>query len=398
MYLSLTILALISLAAWLGQVFARGGFWRADQRLPAVIPSLTDWPEVVAVIPARNEAASIGRAVTSLLGQDYPGKLTVVLVDDCSEDGTVEHARAAVANPRFRGGTEERLVVVSGASLPQGWTGKMWAVDQGVRCAAELAANASYLLLTDADIQHDPRKLRRLVAKAESGRLDLVSLMVLLNCHSPWERLLIPAFVFFFQMLYPFPLVNRRTSSVAAAAGGCMLIRRACLARTGGIAAIRGAIIDDCALARMIKGQGGAIWLGLTKRARSMRSYSTLDEIWRMVARSAYTQLKYSPLLLLGTVASMVVVYLVPPLLALVGLLTGHGLVGTWALLAWAIMAFLYWPTLKLYGEPPWRAAFLPVAGALYLAMTVDSALRHWRRQGGAWKGRTYSGDIGRSA
>lgn len=390
---SLTLLALLSLAAWLGQAFARAGFWRADQRLPAAPPSLAHWPEVVAVIPARNEAATIGRAVASLLSQDYPGKLTVVLVDDRSEDGTANHARAAAADPRF-GGAEGRLLIVPGTPLPQGWTGKMWAVEQGVRRAAELAPNAPYLLLTDADVQHDSHELRRLVAKAESGRLDLVSLMVLLNCRSPWERLLIPAFVFFFQMLYPFPLVNRRTSRVAAAAGGCMLVRRESLVRMGGIAAIRGAIIDDCALARMIKGQGGAIWLGLTERTRSLRLYDTLEEIWRMVARSAYTQLRYSPLLLLGTVAAIAVVHIAPPLVALLGLLTGHWLAGISALLAWTVMAFLYWPTLELYGEPPWWTALLPVAGALYLAMTIDSAMRHWRGRGETWKGRTYSRDV----
>jgi hopene-associated glycosyltransferase HpnB len=381
-------LAFLSLAAWLVQLLARGGFWRADQRLPETAKALERWPAVRAVVPARNEAEVIEHSVASLLAQDYPGSLAVVVVDDRSDDGTAGRARAVAR----RLGAEERLVVVSGMPLPQGWTGKMWAVEQGVRQAAAFG-EVPYLLLTDADIAHDPGNLRRLVAKAEHERLDLVSLMVQLHCKSLWERLLIPPFVFFFQMLYPFPLVNRRGGRTAAAAGGCMLVRSATLERVGGIAAIRSAIIDDCALARMIKSQGGAIWLGLTETVRSIRPYDRLDEIWRMVARSAYTQLNYSPVLLLGTVIAMVIVYLAPPLLVLVSTLGGHWLDGAPALLAWAIMAFAYRPTLALYDEPVWRAALLPVAGAFYLAMTVDSALRHWRGQGGAWKGRTYARD-----
>lgn len=384
----LTLLAFLALAAWLGQLFLRGGFWRADQRLPENVPSLADWPDVVAVIPARNETDVIGRAVVSLLSQDYPGRLALVVVDDHSADGTGERARQAARAL----GAEARLTAIEGAPLPAGWTGKMWAVAQGVARARTLS-DSPYLLLADADVVHDERNLRRLVAKAEAGGFDLVSLMVLLRCRSFWERLLVPAFVFFFQMLYSFPLANKRGTRTAAAAGGCMLVRRDALARAGGIAAVRGAIIDDCALARMIKRQGGAIWIGLTAKVHSLRPYETLETIWAMVARSAYPQLAYSPLLLAGAVAGMALAFLTPPTLALAAPLSGESFAGAVALLAWTLMAVAYRPTLALYGEPLWRTALLPVAGALYTAMTVDSAVRHWRGKGAAWKGRTYARD-----
>lgn len=389
----LTILALVALAAWLGQLAVRGGFWKADQRLPEVPPPLASWPEVVAVVPARNEAGVIGRAVTSLLAQDYPGKLSLVVVDDRSEDTTkAEGFEAAEA-----AGATDRLTVVTGTALPPGWTGKMWAVEQGIR-QAETIGEASYILLTDADIEHDPSNLRRLVGKAEVERLDLVSLMVRLHCASPWERLLIPAFVFFFQMLYPFPLVNSRRSRTAAAAGGCMLVRANALAQAGGIEAIRSAIIDDVALARMLKGQRrqekeGAIWLGLTELVKSIRPYDTLSEIWAMVARTAYTQLNYSWLLLIGTVLGMALLFLVPPAVTLLGAAIGDKPVMLIALISWLAMANAYWPTLKLYEQPALAALLLPLAALLYTVMTVDSARRHAQGQGGAWKGRTYSHD-----
>ena len=258
-FLVLKVLALPMLSVWLFLLTGRGGFWRADQHLPSEPAPRDYWPDVVAVVPARNEAGAIGRAVRSLLSQDYPSTFTVVLVDDHSEDGTAAEAREAAREI----GAESRLTVVKGAPLPEGWTGKLWAVEQGVR---HVGANskAPYLLLTDADIVHDDLSLRRLVAKAETDSCDLVSLMAQLRCRTAWERLLIPAFVFFFQMLYPFARVNRRESRVAAAAGGCMLVRRVALDRAGGITAIRNAIIDDVALARLIKGHGSAIWLGLS--------------------------------------------------------------------------------------------------------------------------------------
>lgn len=389
MALTPTVLALLALIASVGGLatrFLRRGFWHAAPRLPESAQPLASWPEVVVVMPARNEAEVIARSIASLLRQDYPGRFSVVLVDDRSEDGTAAHARAVAEELS----AAARLTVVAGAPLPSGWTGKMWAVEQGVRRAEGLSP-AVYLLLTDADVVHDPGNLRRLVTKAERERLDLVSLMVLLRVASFWERLLIPAFVFFFQMLYPFAQVNRRDTGTAAAAGGCMLVRSAALADGGGIAAIRDAIIDDLALARLIKGRGGAIWLGLTETVKSIRPYDSLGAIWHMVARSAYTQLQYSPLLLLAAVTGMAAVFLSPPLLAFQVLLSGNYLLGALAVFAWAFMAIMYCPTLALYKEPLWRAALLPLAAALYTAMTIDSALRHWRGRGGAWKGRTYA-------
>ncbi len=382
----LALLALVTSVGCLATLLLRQGFWYAAPRLPESAPPLASWPEVTVVIPARNEADVIARSIASLLRQDYPGRFSVVLVDDRSEDDTAAFAGAVAAEL----GAAARLTVVEGAPLPSGWTGKMWAGEQGMR-RAEGLSDAVYLLLTDADIVHDQGNLRRLVTKAESERLDLVSLMVLLRAESFWEHLLIPAFVFFFQMLYPFPQVNRRETGIAAAAGGCMLVRRAALADAGGIAAIRDAIIDDIALARLIKGRGGAIWLGLTETVKSIRPYDTLGAIWHMVVRSAYTQLQYSPLLLLAAVAGMAAVFLSPPVLALQAPLSGNYLLGALAVLAWAFMAIMYRPTLALYKEPLWRAALLPLAAALYMAMTIDSALRHWRGRGGAWKGRTYA-------
>jgi hopene-associated glycosyltransferase HpnB len=383
--LALSIVGFLALAVWFIQLVARGGFWRANQRLPAEAPGLPTWPDVVAIVPARNEAASIGQTLTSLLTQDYPGKFAIVLVDDQSDDATAAEARDAAREL----GAEDRLTLISGAALPEGWTGKMWAVEQGIRHASAVFA-APYLLLTDADIVHDRPSLRRLVGKAELESCDLVSLMALLHCRTGWERLLIPAFVYFFQMLYPFRLVNKRASRVAAAAGGCMLVRGTALERAGGIAAIRGAIIDDVALARLLKDRGGVIWLGLSASVKSLRAYASLGEIWSMVARTAYAQLGYSPIVLVGTVIAMLFVFVAPPVVGLLGVLGQHAAAAT-GVLAWGIMIYTYRPTLTLYGEPPSIASLLPVAGILYTAMTVDSALRYWRGRGGAWKGRAYS-------
>jgi hopene-associated glycosyltransferase HpnB len=386
---AISIAGILALAVWLVQLAARGGFWRANQRLPAEAPSLAAWPDVVAVVPARNEAASIGQTVRSLLTQDYSGMFAVVLVDDQSDDATAFEAREVAREL----GAEDRLTVIAGAALPEGWTGKVWAVEQGVRHASATFA-APYLLLTDADIVHDGAGLRRLVAKAELESHDLVSLMALLHCRAGWERLLIPAFVYFFQMLYPFPLVNKQSSRVAAAAGGCMLVRTAALARAGGIAAIRGALIDDVALARLLKDRGGKIWLGLSASVRSVRVYATLGEIWSMVARTAYAQLGYSPLAVAGTVVGMLLVFAAPPVVGLLGVLGEHRVAAATGVLAWGIMIYTYRPTLKLYGEPPSVASLLPFAGILFTAMTVYSAWRHWRGRGGAWKGRAYSRNL----
>ncbi|MBS0220474.1 MAG: glycosyltransferase [Proteobacteria bacterium] len=364
-------------AIWLYLLLGRGGFWLARERdggegtfEPA------RWPSVVAVVPARNEADVIGQSLSSLLHQDYPGDFRVVLVDDGSDDGTAETAGRAVA------AASDRLEILSGAALPAGWTGKLWALEQGIRQATRTTA-PDYILLTDADIGHAADNLRALVMRAERDGRVLVSLMAELSCASLAERFLIPAFVFFFQMLYPFAWVARQERDTAAAAGGCVLVRREALERAGGIAAIRSEIIDDCALARRLKGQG-PIWLGLTRRARSLRPYGGFAEIGRMISRSAYAQLGYSPLLLTGTLAGMALVYLVPPILALLA----DGAARWLGLGAWLAMALAFQPMLRFYRVSPlWGAALPAIAGA-YALFTLESALQVWRGRGGMWKGR----------
>lgn len=381
-----TALGAIALIIWLYLTVLRDGFWRADQRLPAA-DGRGVGPGVVAVVPARDEADVVAASVKSLLRQDYVPALRIVLVDDASGDGTAEAARAAAASI----GASDRLRIVDGAARPPGWTGKMWAVAQGVEAAVPF--DPRYLLLTDADVAHEAGNVRALVAKAECDRLDLVSLMVLLHCRAPIERLLIPAFVFFFQKLYPFPAVNQPKRRTAAAAGGCMLVRVDALARSGGIAAIRGELIDDCGLARRIKA-GGPIWLGLTEKAVSLRPYGSLGPIWRMVARSAYTQLRHSPWLLGGAVIGMALTYLAPPLAFAVGIARESWPAVACGGGAWALMILAYAPALRLYGlSPAWGLA-LPFTGVLYACMTVDSAWRHWRGRDGAWKGRLRGGIV----
>ena len=375
-----TVFAALSLAAWLYLIFLRGGFWRADQRFAPLPTDLGDWPAVVAVVPARDEAPVIGPTVAALLAQDYAGDFAVVVVDDRSSDGTADSALAAAAG-------DDRLHMVRARPLPAGWTGKMAALSQGVARASEILPEARYLWFTDADIGHDPEVLRALVAKAHGERLDLVSLMAWLRCETAWERLLIPAFVFFFQKLYPFPWVNDSRRDMAAAAGGCVLGRCDAPNRAGGIDAVKGALIDDCALARVIK-PGGAIWLGLTATSRGHRPYAGLGDIWAMVARSAYTQLRHSPWLLAGTVAGMVVIYLAPPAAVVWGAVAGEGGPALLGAAAWLLMAAAYGPTLVFYGRPRMAAVLLPVAALLYTLMTMDSAVLHWRGRGGEWKGR----------
>ncbi len=378
-----TITALVPVILWAAMMLFRGRFWRADQRLEDAARDRNGWPEIVCVIPARNEAATIGRTVNSLLGQDYPGGFPIIVVDDNSRDGTT------YAVP-----TDARLTVPAGKPLPPGWTGKLWAVNQGLEKAAEIAPDAEYVMLTDADIEHDPGSFRRLVAKAEAEEgLDLVSLMVLLRVENFWEILLIPAFVFFFQKLYPFAWVNDPGRKTAAAAGGCMLVRRTALERIGGVAAIRGRVIDDCALAAAIKASGGRVWLGLSDKVRSIRAYEGLSDIWSMVTRTAFVQLRYSALMLAAAVLAMGVLYLAPPGFVILGMVDGNAPQLALGVLAWALMAEAYRPTLALYRLSSWRAWGLPLAAALYTAMTVDSARRHWRGGGGAWKGRSYRQD-----
>jgi hopene-associated glycosyltransferase HpnB len=374
---ALFALAALSLAIWLYLLLGRGFFWLA--RLPAPAPAPARWPSAVAVVPARNEAAVVGEAVASLLAQDYPGRFSVVLVDDHSDDGTAAVAREAAA----RLGKGERLTVLGARPLPPGWTGKLWALAEGVRQIEESGDPPELFLFTDADIAHHRDNLAELAARLESERRDLVSLMVMLRCQSWAERFLIPAFVFFFAMLYPFAWSNDPRRRTAAAAGGCVLLRRSAYRRIGGFAAIKDALIDDCALARAVKTSGGAIWLGLTRKTRSLRPYPGIGDIWRMIARTAYTQLGYSPLLLTGTVLGLALTYLVPPALSFMG-----GAAAWLAGAAWAAMSLAYLPMVRFYGRSPVWALLLPAVALVYLAATIDSARRHWQGAGGEWKGR----------
>jgi hopene-associated glycosyltransferase HpnB len=319
----------------------------------------------------------IGHAVRSLLEQNYAGRLRIFLVDDDSSDETAAVAqRAAVHRPG-----NNQLTVVRTRPLPDGWTGKLWALSEGLQNAASFEAD--YVLLTDADIVHPPGNLASLVARAENGRFDLVSLMAKLPCQSPAERTLIPAFVFFFFMLYPPAWVARRDRRTAAAAGGCLLIRSDALTRIGGMAEIRSEVIDDCALARAVKQHGGSTWLGLSADMYSLRGYGTWAEIGRMISRTAFAQLHHSILLLLGTVAGIAITYLAPPILLVMG--SKAAVMGS---SAWLLMTIAFWPTLRFYGQSPLRALLLPLIAAFYLGATVHSALRYWQGRGGLWKGR----------
>ncbi len=373
----LNLIAAAALVVWVYLIAGRGGFWLASERDDGG-PAPAAWPAVTAVIPARDEAESVGRTIASLLQQDYPGAFSVILVDDQSSDGTADVARQAAA------AFADRLAVVPGAALPAGWTGKLWAMKQGV--AQALIGEPTYLLFTDADIVYDSDTLTRLVSQAQPNELVLNSLMVALRCESFAERAFVPAFIFFFQMLYPFAWVNRADRAIAAAAGGCMLVRRDALDAAGGIEAIRGALIDDCALARKLKPHG-PIRLSLTQRVHSIRGYATMQDIRRMVARSAYAQLRYSPLLLAATVAGMALVYLAPVVLALFG----HGPAQTFGLLAWALMTVAFLPILRFYRLSPLWGPFLPLIALAYMAFTVDSAYQYARKRGGLWKGRVQS-------
>jgi hopene-associated glycosyltransferase HpnB len=366
--MALQIAAALSLAIWLYLVLGRGGFWRMrDSTLPTTLPS--PLPRVAIVIPARNESEVIGRAVASLAAQDYPGAFYIIVVDDHSTDGTTAAARGVPA---------PNLTVIPAEPLEPGWTGKLWAVHQGVREA--LRVSPDYLLLTDADIVHPHDNLSALVAQAAAGNYDLVSLMATLHCRTFAERALIPAFVFFFFLLYPPAWIRSPRHRTAGAAGGCMLIRREKLAGLGGIERIRGELIDDCALAREVKRRGGAVWLGLSARTGSIREYGTFAEIGEMISRTAFTQLRHSWWFLLATVAGLVLTYLVPVAAALSGNALGGG--------AWIAMCIAYVPILRFYGRSPFWAPALPAVALFYLAATVHSAIAHGRGSGGMWKGR----------
>ncbi len=367
------VLALLSLAIWIGLLLFRDGFWLARDTDGGVAPSLAVWPAVTAIVPARDEADVIGRAMASLIAQDYPGAFRIILVDDGSRDGTGAIARRAA-------GASDRLTVIDGAAPPAGWTGKLWAMRGGVAQAGDAPA---YLWFTDADIAHGPDTLRSLVARSEQRGLVLDSLMAELRCDSVAEKALIPAFVFFFQMLYPFARVNRPGAKMAAAAGGCMLVRRDALARAGGLAAIADAIIDDCAMGAAMKAQG-PIRLSLTRRSVSLRPYGGWSEIIAMISRSAYAQLDYAPLLLAGTLVGLALLYIVPPVLALFG----HGGAQLAGALAWLAMAICFQPMLRFYRRSPLWGVALPAIGVVYGAATALSAWQHGRGRGGMWKGR----------
>ena len=407
LFLLLCVLAALSLAGWVYLYGFRGNFWLAKPRIEDMetppVQGQNNYPSVVAIVPARDEADVIGTSLRTLLAQDYPGDFRVILVDDGSTDGTAEVARQTAKSMN----AESRLEILRGAELPPGWTGKLWAMDQGVKRTQ--ASSPDFIWFTDADISHDVSELGQLVGIAQGQSRDLVSLMVLLHCESEREKTLIPAFVFFFQMLYPFSWVNDPKRKTAAAAGGSMLARRSALAAAGGIEAIKGEVIDDCALARLIK-QRGSIWIGLTAKTRSLRQYDKGNDIGDMVARSAYAQLGYSPFLLILTIIGMLIVFAAPlPVAAIIMLSPDLAMEPRSAFSSsqvnaapWFLAIFLavapygisleaYRPTLALYGLG-WRAgAWWSIVALKYCAMIIESARRHGRGEGGAWKGRTYS-------
>jgi len=359
--------------------FFRGGFWQLrafDNDKADEAP--TRWPSVAAVVPARNEAETISRCMKELTGQEYSGEFRVFVVDDHSEDGTAALARDAAE----AGGVTERVSILQAVELQPGWTGKLWALEQGIGAAA--ASAPEYFWFTDADIVHAPDTLRRLVAWVEGRKLDLASLMVLLQANTIPERLLLPAFLYFFLKLYPPEWIADAKSKTAGAAGGCILLRRESLERIGGISAIRGEVIDDCALARAVKHSGGSIWMGLTRKSVSLRAYSTFGEIRDLIARTAFTQLGYSALLLFGTLAAMVLTYVVPVVLAFAAQPRVWGM----SLAAWALMTVTYLPTVRFYRLSPLWAPLLPLAALFYTYATWLSAKRYWMGQGGQWKGR----------
>jgi hopene-associated glycosyltransferase HpnB len=387
-------LAILASASWVYLLAFRGRFWQCDQRLSSDIEeNFSQWPSICAIVPARNEALMLPQSLQSLLTQTYPGRFQVMVVDDQSTDGTANIARQTAQACQ----AESSLQIMKTEPLPTGWSGKLWAVHQGIERIAQDSQVPDYFLLTDADILHDSDNLKQLATKAEQEHLDLVSLMVLLRCKSVWEKLLIPAFVFFFQKLYPFPWVNQPQHPMAAAAGGCVLVRRDALMAVGGIEVIRKALIDDCALGAAIRGnrkangQTGRIWLGLTTSTVSLRAYPSLQSIWEMVARTAFTQLGYSFVLLLLSLVGMMLLYALPPAGLLLGWATGKWAIAIPSGLAWALMTIAYWPTIRLYKLAPLWALTLPFVGILYTLMTLDSAVRHIQGRGGAWKGRVYA-------
>ncbi len=390
----LIIVVSLSLIIWVYLLLFRGWFWLSNQRINSHLKPLSKYPSVCAVIPARNEADVLPISLKSLLNQDYPEDFSIILVDDQSDDNTGKVAQDIAKNCH----KSEKLQVISGKPLASGWSGKLWAMKQGIEQAKQLENKPDYLLLTDADIEHHHSNLQELVNQAETENLAMTSLMVKLRCESFWEQFLIPAFVFFFEKLYPFSWVNNPQNKMAAAAGGCILIRRQILEEIGGIEVVKQALIDDCSLAAAVKAKlqenrqniEQGIWLGLSEKTISLRPYDSLDSIWNMVARTAYTQLNYSPLLLVGTLLGLTLVYLVAPIGLIIGLVIHSPVITILGGITWLLMTFSYLPTLKLYRCSPIWGLTLPLIGLLYGLMTIDSAWRHWRGKGGGWKGRVY--------
>jgi len=373
-----TLVAAIPLALWIYLFLARGNFWQLHE--DDVVPKpFGSWPRVVAVVPARNEAETIARTVSSLVKQDYPGKFHIIIVDDHSEDGTAMLAR----NAAEVSGAAGRVAIHEAADLPPGWTGKLWALNEGVQVATN--DSPEFFWFTDADIEHAPDTLRRLVFRVEKESLALASLMVLLQAKTFPERLLIPPFLYFFLMLYPPRWIADPKARTAGAAGGCILLRRSALERIGGYAAIRGEVIDDCALARTVKKGGGKIWMGLTRASVSLRSYGTFAEIRDLVARTAFTQLNYSILLLLATLASLFVTFLLPWF----SFLSGEDPAWFLASTAICLMTVTFGVTVRFYGVAWPLALALPFAAVYYGYATFVSAVRYWLGRGGQWKGRS---------
>jgi hopene-associated glycosyltransferase HpnB len=390
------VLGIITLGIWLHLFFGRGWFWRVGKldadREPLETPG--EWPQVMAVVPARNEEETIGRAVAGLVKQNYPGAFFVVVVDDHSEDATAGIAQQVADES----GVGERVRIVSASALAEGWTGKLWALNEGVFNGGVTMSGASgtevpaatpevptYYWFTDADVEHAPDTLRRLVVRAERDKLELASLMVLLQAKTLPERALIPAFLYFFLMLYPPKWIADEELGTAGAAGGCILLRREALARIGGLQAIRGEVIDDCALAKAVKLSGGKVWMGLTRKSTSLRAYGTFGEIRDLIARTAFTQLRYSALLLTGTLAAMFLTYFAPVILLFAHDSTSR----TLGFVAWLFMTLSFLPTVRFYRLSIVWTPLLPLTAVFYTYATWVSAMRYWMGKGGHWKGRT---------
>ena len=378
MPLTSPLIAAIPLAIWLYLAFLRGNFWRLEE--DHLEPkSLEKWPHVVAIVPARNEVANIARAVTRLLGQEYPGEFEIIVVDDHSDDGTASLARKAAEGA----GSAARITVHAASELPPGWTGKLWALNEGISAVSGNAPD--FFWFTDADIVHAPDTLRRLVSRSETESLDLASLMALLQAKTFPEKLLIPPFLYFFLMLYPPRWIADPRKRTAGAAGGCILLRCAALKRIGGLASIRNEVIDDCALARAVKNTGGRLWMGVTRTSISLREYKTFAEIRDLIARTAFTQLRYSSVLLVGTLLGLFVTYWLPWILFFVD----EDPAWLFGSTAASLMTVTFLFTVKFYNRSALWALTLPFAAAFYGYATFLSAVRYWLGRGAQWKGRS---------